>query len=72
MSSFLSGLNDELRSMVKMLQLVTVRQTVEKARLHELSLDAFAKKHRLSQRGFRMGWLGFTGGGQKAGNSQVF
>ena len=55
-SSFLSGLNDELRPMVKMLQPAIVRQATEKARLHELSLDAFTQKQGLSQKRSRVEW----------------
>ena len=36
-SSFLNGLNEELRLTVKMLQPTIVRQAAEKARLHEIS-----------------------------------
>lgn len=42
-SSFFSGLKDELRSMVKMMMPTTVRQAAEKARLQELTLEAQTK-----------------------------
>lgn len=60
LSSFLSGLNDELRPMVKMLQPTTIRQAAEKARLHELSLEAFTRKHTLTKRV----WSGVAGLGR--------
>jgi len=50
-SSFISGLSDELRPMVKMLQPPFVRQVTEKACLHELLLEAFVKKHKITLKG---------------------
>jgi len=46
-SSFISGLNDELRPTVKMLQPNIIKQAAEKARLQELTLKAIAKKYTL-------------------------
>ena len=46
-SSFISGLKDELRPIVKMMQPATVRQAAEKARLQELALEAIFKKHKV-------------------------
>ena len=44
-SNFISGLIDELRPTVKMMQPVTVKEAAEKARLHELSLEAIFNKY---------------------------
>jgi len=49
-SSFISGLKDELRSMVKMMMLMTIRQVAEKARLQKLTLEAIFKKNRVAMR----------------------
>ena len=46
MSSFISGLKDELRSMVKIMVPTMVRQATEKARLQELTLEAIYKKNK--------------------------
>jgi len=46
-SSFISGLKDELRSMVKMMMPATVRQAAEKARLQELTLEAISRKNKV-------------------------
>ena len=46
--SFISGLDDLIRPTVKMLYPTSIGQAAEQARLHELSLEAFAKRHRLS------------------------
>ena len=62
-SSFLSRWNDELRSMVKMLQPTTVRQATEKAHLHELSLEAFVSKHKISSKGLGGRWQSLMGRG---------
>lgn len=43
-SSFVSGLDDQLRLMVKMLQPTTVKQAAENAQLQEMALEAFARK----------------------------
>ena len=45
-SNFVSGLKGELRSMVKMMLLASVRQAAEKARLQELTLEAIFRKSR--------------------------
>ena len=45
--SFISRLNDELRPIVKMMQPVTVKQVVEKARLQEMALEAIFKRHQI-------------------------
>ena len=45
MSSFINRLNDELRPTIKILQLATIKQVVEKAQLQELALEAIFKKH---------------------------
>lgn len=49
-SSFISGLKDELRSMVKMMMPTTVRQAIEKARLQELTLEVVFKRNRVVTR----------------------
>lgn len=46
-SRLISGLNEELWSMVKMMYPVTVKQAAEKARLQELALEAIFRKHKL-------------------------
>ncbi|XP_052201138.1 uncharacterized protein LOC127807380 [Diospyros lotus] len=45
-SSFISGLKDDMRSVVKMLAPATVKQAAEKARLQELTWEAVFKKGR--------------------------
>ena len=45
-SSFLSGLSEDLRSMVKMIKPRTVEQAVESARLQEMVVEALMKKER--------------------------
>lgn len=50
MPSFISGLKDELRPIVKMMQPATVRQAAEKVRLQELALEAIFKKHKVLPR----------------------
>lgn len=50
-SSFICGLDDQIRSTVKMLYPTLVGQATEQAYLHEMALEAFAKKHRLSLEG---------------------
>jgi len=52
-SSFISGLDELIRPTVKMLYPTIVGQAVEQARLHELSLETLAKRHRLSFKGSR-------------------
>ena len=46
-SSFISGLREELRPMVKMMTPTFVRQAAEKARLQEVTLEAIFKKHEI-------------------------
>lgn len=46
-SSFISGLKEELRPMVKMMTPSLVRQATEKARLQEMTLEAIFKKHNI-------------------------
>ena len=50
-SSFISGLNDELRPTVKMMQPTTVKQAAEKSKLQELALEAIFRKHRVIPKG---------------------
>lgn len=45
-SSFLSGLSEDLRPMVKMIRPQTVGQAVESARLQEMVVEALMKKQR--------------------------
>ena len=47
-STFISGLKDELRLMVKMIQPVTMKQVVEKAKLQELALEAIFNKNTIA------------------------
>ena len=51
-SSFISGFENELRFMVKMMMPTTVRQATEKARLQELTLGAIFEKSRAMPRPF--------------------
>ena len=44
MSSFLSGLSDNLKPMVKMIRPGIVEQVVESARLQEMVVEALIKK----------------------------
>ena len=44
-SSFISGLKDELRSMVKMMMPSTIRQAAKNARLQELTLEAIYRNN---------------------------
>ncbi|EEF36539.1 conserved hypothetical protein [Ricinus communis] len=46
MSSFVSGLNEEIRSMVKLLKLATLSQAYERAKLYEKSIEAMFKRHK--------------------------
>ncbi|XP_052173188.1 uncharacterized protein LOC127788669 [Diospyros lotus] len=50
-SSFISGLSEELRPMVKVLQPKTLKHAIDGARLHELIVEALMKKQRLMNRG---------------------
>lgn len=50
-SSFMSGLSEEVRPMVKMLQLGTMEQATKSARLQELMVEAIMKKQRQKLRG---------------------
>ena len=50
-SSFISGLSDEVRPMVKMLQLRTIKQVVESAPFQELTIEALMKKQRVQMSG---------------------
>ena len=43
-SSFLSGLNEELRPMVKVLQPRTLKHAADSSRLHEQIVEALMKK----------------------------
>lgn len=52
MSSFISGLNEEVRPKIKMFQPKTVQKAVECARLQELTVEALVKK----QKGVNKGW----------------
>jgi len=47
-SSFINGLNEELRPMVKMMQPATVKQVADKARLEEMALEATFKRHHIT------------------------
>ena len=44
-STFINGLNDELRCIVKMMQPVIVKQATKKATLQELALEAIFNKY---------------------------
>lgn len=51
--SFINELDDLIRPTVKMLNSTSVRQAAEQAHLHKLSLETFAKRHKLSAKGNR-------------------
>ena len=51
-SSFISNLKDQLRPMVKMMQIATVKQVAEKARLQELALEAIFRKHKIQSKSY--------------------
>jgi len=51
-SSFISGLDNALRPIVKMMCPVKVEQAVERARLHETTLEAISRKHRWQLNGY--------------------
>jgi len=46
-STFISGLKDELRPTVKLMQPATIKQAAEKARLQELAMEAIFRKHKI-------------------------
>lgn len=54
-SSFMSGLNEELRPMVKMLHPETMEQAAENARLQEIMIEAIMKKQRQHSKGANVG-----------------
>ena len=54
-SSFMSGLSEELQPMVKMMKPRTVEQASESGRLQEMSVEALMKKQRQQQRGVALG-----------------
>jgi len=45
-SSFISGLSEELRPMVKVLQPRTLKHAADSARLHEIMVEVLMKKQR--------------------------
>ena len=47
-SSFISGLKDELRPIVKMMQFATDKQAAEKAKLQELTLEAIFNNYTIA------------------------
>ena len=49
-SSFINGLTDEVRPLVKVMQSATVKQAAKKAQLQELALEAIFKKCKMSPR----------------------
>ena len=49
-SSFISGLKDDMRPMVMMMMPTTVKQATEEARLQELTLEVIFKKHKVVPR----------------------
>ena len=50
-SNFISGLNEELKPMVKVLQPQTLKHATNSVRLHELAVEALMKKQWLVSRG---------------------
>jgi len=63
-SSFINGLSEELRPMVKVLQPRTLKHAADSVRLHELTVEALMKKKRQVAKGVQQGSLqlgrGFT------------
>ncbi|XP_052203128.1 uncharacterized protein LOC127808594 [Diospyros lotus] len=57
-SSFMSGLSEELRPMVKMMKPRTVEQASKSARLQEMMVEALIKKQRQLPRGANTGTTG--------------
>ena len=49
---FIDGLSDVLRPIVRMVFPTTVEQAVEKARLHEMTLEAISREHRRHPNGY--------------------
>ena len=62
-SSYLSGLNEELRPMVKVLRPQIVEQVAESARLQELAVEALLKKQKQQTRGMGVGASNMGGKG---------
>ncbi|XP_052171653.1 uncharacterized protein LOC127787633 [Diospyros lotus] len=60
-SSFISGLNDDIRSMVKMMRPRTMQEATEDAVLQELTVEALLKKQRIQGRGNAYG-ANYSGG----------
>ena len=56
-SNFISGLNDDLRSMVKMMRPRSVQEVAEDALLQELTVEALMKKQRGQSRGINLGMV---------------
>lgn len=69
-SSFISGLNEELRPVVTIKEPTTINRAAEKAKLQELALEAIFKKQRMVTRGLNTSnpQVG-SGGGFKATSS---
>lgn len=62
-SSFLSGLSDNLRPMVKMIRPRTVEHVVESAWLQEMVMEALMRKKRQQQKDVTLGTFNRPGGG---------
>ena len=63
-SGFISGLGDEVRPMVKMMQPTTVRQAAESVRLQEMTTEALLKKQCSQVKGM-------ISGGWQSGNRNL-
>ena len=60
-SSFIGGLNDELRMAVQALQPMTVQEATERAFLQEMTFEALLKKQRGQNRGVMAGAMPYGG-----------
>ena len=67
-SSFLSGLSEDIRPMVKMIRPQSVEQAAESARLQEMTVEALMRKQRQQHKGLS---IGPTHGGGKYGSKEI-
>ena len=69
-SSFMSGLSNELRPMVKMMRLLTVEHASESAQLQEMVVEVLMKKQKQQQKGVIQGRSGVKNvGGPSLGHN---
>nr|XP_027122333.1 uncharacterized protein LOC113739303 [Coffea arabica] len=70
-SCFLSGLNDEIRSMVKMHDIGSLSEVFKKAKLQESANEAYAKKYRPSSKIATFPSMSSGGGNFKGGGAST-